>query len=54
MKSSLAWAQAATGWRQQHVCCDKACRCGPKVLDKTEIRLANRKHESMTASEWKW
>ncbi len=54
LKESLAQAQAVTGWRPLHAYCDKGYRGVPKVLEKTEIHLADRKKKSVTAGEWKW
>jgi IS5 family transposase len=54
LKGSLDQAQTIAGWRPQHAYCDKGYKGNPKVLDKTEIHLANKKKKSMKASEWKW
>lgn len=54
LKGALDQAQSITGWRAEHAYCDKGYKGNPKVLDKTEIHLANKKKKSMKASEWQW
>ena len=54
LKEALDQAEAITGWRPEHAYCDKGYKGNPKVLNKTEIHLANKKKKSMKASEWQW